>query len=374
MTETLAAALAARNFTALESHPAGVRLVVGFASQSEALAARAAVSAIPQRPRPDAATTGELIAALKAAKPGATIRLAPGNYRGVSIKGLALPGVTITGDGAVLHDLLVQGASGLTFTDLEFHHLPDAAPYPFTVRGSREIHFRAVETHGSLDGNPQNDRAGLMIRESERVTVTGSEFHELYIGVSILDSRHIAVTGSRFHDLQKDGCIASGSSHVVIVGNEFSDFYPVAGDHPDAIQFFGSGTSASASDLDIRANVIRRGGGEKYQGIFLRDGSGERPFLRVSITENLVLGCMYAGIAVDGAQDVVVAENTVTGFPDMYSSIRTLNVTDLRVTDNRAQKFLAAGREVKIPTDGNQKIPAATDGGVALLAARAVLR
>lgn len=316
------------------------------------------------------ATPASFSAVLASAAGGDTIILAPGRYD-MTIKNASHRSiVTITGPGAVLTGLTVHRSRGLRFEKLDFYSAPDGPRNPFVVRSSEDIHFKNINHHGSMDADPRNDQAGLMIRDSSNVTVVNSEYQQLFIAISHLNSRDLTISGNSFHDLQMDGVRGGGSDRVVVSDNHFTDFYPKPGDHPDAIQFWGANTTTSASDITVAGNTILRGKGDPMQGVFIRDGSGERPFKNVVISDNLIVGGMYHGISVDNAVGVRVERNVVTGFGDMKSWIRTQKVSQLLLTSNRSQLFLVEGKNLKLPGSGNKVIPPVKDGGARLLRER----
>lgn len=312
-----------------------------------------------------------LNAALQTAKGGDTILLAPGSYAGISIRGVNFAdGVTIASKNpdapALILGLAVRDSSGVTFEGLEFVSDP-AVAQAATVQGSSDIAFNNVLFHGSIDGNPQNDSGGLLVRSSSDVRIADSEFHELYWGVGHLDVVGLTITGSSFHDLRMDGIRGGGSSDVLISRNTFTDFKPVTGDHPDAIQFWTSNTTAPARDIVISENVIIRGEGGIMQGIFLRDEAGGLPYEGVQILNNLVSGAMYNGLAVTGARHVVVEGNTVQGFLDMKSFIRLEKVDGATITDNASNVVILSGVTNVVQT-GTTLLPLASDGGAKVLA------
>lgn len=286
-----------------------------------------------------------LILALKSAQPGDTVLLAPGTYSNVAIKGLQFSeDVTIKSADAtkpaVLTDLLVYKSTGLTFSDLEFSTAGSSDPFPFRVTKSEDIHFTRLDVHGTLNDNPGDDKSGPLIRESSNVSITNSEFHELGFGVNHLDSKNLIISGNSFHDLRSDGVHGGGSSFVTVANNTFTDFYPVGADHPDAIQFFTTNTTASATDLIVTGNVIVRGDGDVIQGIFLRNGSGDLPFINVKIADNFVSGGMYNGIAVLNGRNIEITGNKVESLLDMKSWIRVDNAIGVNVSNNDAIQFV----------------------------------
>ncbi|MCW5760019.1 MAG: right-handed parallel beta-helix repeat-containing protein, partial [Phenylobacterium sp.] len=217
---------------------------------------------------------------------------------------------------------------------------------------------------GSLDGDAKNDTGGLQIRSSSNVTVTNSEFVQLNNGIGHLDSKGLKLTNNYIHELSEDGIRGGGSSDVLVSGNYFTDFERRSeGDHPDAIQFWTTNTTASASNITVTGNVITRGSGDAVQGIFFRDQSGgDLPYLNVSISNNLVVGGLTIGIRVNGAKGVTISDNVVAGLPDQLSKISTLQVEEATLSNNVATSYtVESGSEIN-----DRTIASPMDGGLAL--------
>jgi len=289
--------------------------------------------------------TAGLLAALKVALSGDTIALQSGSYADVDIRGLSVAGnVTIQSADAkhpaVFKDLLVKESSGLTFRNLTFAGSGDDAMYSFQTYGSSRITFDRINVHGSLDGDPSDDTSLFLIRGSRNVTVTNSEFSELWHGIGILDNDGLLLSGNRFHDIRTDGIRGGGNSDVVIRGNSFTDFYPAEGDHPDGIQLWTTNTKEVARNITIVDNVVTRGRGDPVQGIFLRDTFDQLPFQNVTVTGNVVVGAMNNGISVDGVNGLTLSGNQVIAATDQKSTIRVERATDASVTGNSAATYL----------------------------------
>ena len=259
---------------------------------------------------------------------------------------------------AVLTDLYVRDSSGLNFRDLELFVDPDKIIYSHQVYGSSDIHFDKLNVHGTMNGTPHGDKVGLMIRKSTDVSVSNSEFQQLWHGISFLDSKGVVIANNKFHDIQTDGVRGGGTSDIKVINNSFTDFYPAAGDHGDAVQFWTTGTSSIARDIEVSGNVITRGQGGIIQGIFFRDQVGDLPFDNVTIANNLVAGAMYNGIAIQGGTNVKVTGNTVAAYADMDSWIRLEKVDMGLLADNKAFKY------VNISSSGISEINNATIGRV----------
>jgi Ca2+-binding RTX toxin-like protein len=313
----------------------------------------------------------DLTAALKAAHSGDTIQLAPGVYSPFAVRGLHLDGeVTITskdpGNQAVLTGFnLREVDGGLTIKNVELTVDPKKADNPFVVMASKDVHFDHLNVHGSLDGNPQNDQGALLIRTSTGISVTNSEFQQVEYAITHLDNDGLTVSGNTFHDIRTDGIRGGGSSHVTITQNTFTDFYPVKGDHPDAIQFWTGNTTASAHDITVSGNLVFRGDGQATQGIFMRDEAGGLPFQHVTIANNVMIGTQYNSISVQGGKDIVIDHNTLSGFTGLRSWIRLEYVDGASVKANAVNLIYTTATDAHIVQTGNTIIPLLTDNGVA---------
>jgi len=306
--------------------------------------------------------------ALANAQAGDTIQLAGGSYDAIRITGQHFSqDVNITaapGAQPVISSLMVMGSSGLTFSNLEIQLASSATR--FEVNGSQDIHFSGLKVHGSLDGNPSNDPIGLLIRGSSHVTVEGSEFQQLESGITHVGSENVVIRDNSFHDLRMDGIRGGGSSFVTIADNDFRDFYPVGADHPDAIQFWTSGTTASAHDIVITGNTYVRGQGEIAQGIFVSD-EGDLPYQRVTITDNLIVGASYHGITVGHGEDVTVTDNVVVGLSDRKSWIFLGKVDGAASHGNVANEY-QFGDITGLVSSNNATTGLASDKGLAVIA------
>lgn len=317
------------------------------------------------------ATSADLNAALTTAQAGDTIRLAPGVYSGVVATNLTFAdAVTITSQNtltpAVITDLTVQGSTGLTFYSLEMNALPALGLNPFKVTASQNIRFDRLNVHGTLDGNPQNDVSGFLIRTSSNVTVTNSEFQQLTHAIAQLDNNGLTISNNRIHDIQIDGVRGGGSSNVTVSGNTFWNFYAKDGDHSDAIQFWTTNTTVSAHDLVITDNLYYRGEGTAAQGVFMRDEVGGLPFQRVTITGNTIIGGMFNGIYIWGGADVTVKDNVIAGYTDMRSKLWLQDVTGGTITGNKGTAFALDNNTSGLTTANNITIAQTNDPAAGL--------
>lgn len=310
----------------------------------------------------------ELTAALKSARGGETILLNAGTYDAVSVRGIQPAGnVTIASADpsaqAVLTGLVLRDSANITVRNVEMFDQSSTTVSDFRIQGSKNITFDAVKVHGQ-PGADGLDSQPFMIRESSNVTVSNSEFYDVRYGISMLNNNGVTITNNSFHDIRTDGIRSGGSSNVTIADNFFTNFHPAAGDHPDAIQFWTTNTTASAENITITGNAIVRGDGGAIQGIFMNDEKGYLPYKNVLISDNLVVGTMFNGIRVANAAGLAVTDNIVVGTPDQLSWIMVPAGTVL--TGNGAERYQIGGVTVDFPA-GNQMLPPSRDNGASLL-------
>lgn len=318
-------------------------------------------------------SSSSLVAALKAASGGDVIQLAPGQYSGLVLQNLSFDKpVTITSQDpnnlAVLNNFVVKDSSGLAFQNLEFEAVGTPGASSFTLWQCSNISFDSLDVHGSLDNNPQNDPWGLLIRNSSGVTVSNSEFHDLGIAIGHLNSDYVKIIGNNIHTIRWDGIDGGGSQHVVISGNYLTDFHPLPTDHQDAIQFWTSGTSRPGSDITVTNNVIVRGDGVAMQGVFIGDEVGDMQYTNVTITDNLLIGTLYNGIAVSHTDGLTISDNTIVSLPDQLSWVSALNVVNASMTGN-SSAYYNTTKAGGLTQDHNSVIAVASDGGLSVLRA-----
>ena len=289
-------------------------------------------------------TSTALVEALNIAKAGDIIALKAGTYDPVLIRGVNAGGVTITSadpnNPAVLTGLTIRDSSGINVNRVEMSTDKAQGAAPFLVWASSNIHFDALEVHGTPGLGSETTVDALVLRNSTNVSVTNSEFYDLRHAVGIAGNTGVTIEGNSFHDIRTDGIRGGGNSDVVISQNMFTDFYPAANDHADAIQLWTTGMTESARNITITDNLIVRGSGAPIQGIFIRDQGDKLPYYNVTVTGNMVLGGNHNGIALNGVVGGTITGNTVIGTEDHRSWIRVDESRNVGVTDNLSTWYM----------------------------------
>jgi VCBS repeat-containing protein len=294
-----------------------------------------------------------LIAALGHSQGGDTILLASGTYSSVSITNFHSNGVINIASAnaatpAVISQLAINNSSGLKFSGVTLANSTysnpssSSASTPFQVFNSSNITFSGISVHGSLDGNADDDINGMLVQYSKNITIENSTFQQLRNAILESNNSDVNITNNNIHDIRTDGIDNSGTSNIIISGNNFSNFFPVGdaatGDHPDAIQFWTSGTTSSASNITIVDNTYVRGSGLAAQGIFVTDQVG-LPYENVVISGNTIIGGQPNAIDLQNGINVNVSSNTVESYADISSSIKILYATGVTASNNMASSF-----------------------------------
>lgn len=292
-----------------------------------------------------ASNAAELTAALRSAQGGDTILLSAGTYSGLSLQNLNFDtAVTIKSADpahlAVITDFTLSASKGLAFSTLDFTAASSTVDgYAFRVSSSTNISFDSLSVHGSMDGSAANDENGFLIRDSSGVSVTNSDFQQLYTAINHLDDNGLKFSGNVIHDIRMDGIRGGGSSNVEVSGNLFYSFHAQTGDHDDAIQFWTVGAKAASTNMLVTNNIVLRGAGDPIQGIFIEAG-GDQPLTGIKIIDNSVTGGMYNAIHVWQGKDVLIQGNTVTAYQDMQSWIRVEHGVGVTLLNNSSYTYV----------------------------------
>ena len=314
----------------------------------------------------------DLSAALGKIGPGDVVLLAPGDYGTIVLRDIHLSApATIRGvfqgERPTIAAIELNDVSGFIFSDIEIVYGATQAPrttYAVNMFNGSDILFDHVEISSARDGVAGNDAYAMFIRNSARVTVSNSDLHDVFRGVTVFDSDDVTVRRNIITGVGSDGVVGRGAVRLRILDNYFADFAIVdpTRQHPDAIQIWTRGASRASQDLEIEGNIIRRGAGDPSQGIFV--GGTEFTTTNLLIARNVIEQSMGQGIAVSNLSNSTIRNNTVIPFdPDKDAPAidaravgATVNVNDNIAMAYRLESVVGASGNVK-PDYGNPWVP-----------------
>lgn len=273
------------------------------------------------------ASAAEFTAAIAVARGGETLMLAPGNYGSLNLwKRTFAPAVTIASADparpAAFDDVTLNAVENIAFDAVKIGRprKTDEPDWKYMNRWTAVKNVAATRCtfHGSENGTSTDDIVGLLVSDSDGITITGGTFTELVRGAMFQRSRKIVVNDNRFRIIRSDGIDFAACANVQIARNVFSDFDPQGdpeqgGDHADAIQFWTAGQTQGCSNVLIRDNLVIGAYPQTAQGILIQDeaglrasGAGHRGF---TISGNRVFDTMWWGIRVVGVDGLILNDN-----------------------------------------------------------------
>ena len=233
-----------------------------------------------------------------------------------------------------------------------------ATTIPFQVADSKNIVLDHLLVHGSPVGTLATENSGIIIRESDHVTISNSEFTHVHDAITQSNNNYLTVKSNQCHNIRDDCVRGGGSNYVTIVYNHCWSNHPDGAadiDHPDCVQFWTSNTAAAAHDIYIGYNQYERGNGHATQGIFVKDETTRFPYRNLIIEGNVIKGAVGAGVSVDGALSAIVKNNYVCGFPDKLSAVVVRN-TNGTVLDYNTSTYYAYENNKSLQEKSNIKI------------------
>ena len=311
-------------------------------------------------------TLPQLLKTLRDAKQATTILVSPGSYGTFIVNNLQVPPGTIVksakgADLATFQGLSFDNVSGLRFQDVDI--VPSSKTlihgrYAALVTNSRHLQFVGVRFRAPKGGLYQKFPGGLMLRGDSNILIQRSYFGGFKHGLMMLDASHLLIENNEFENLQTDAIRGGGVRDSVIQANVLTDFHPKRGDHPDGIQLWSNNQKRPGRNIRILDNLIVRGSGQPVQGIFIRDTRLTMPFENLKIAGNLVIGALYNGISVGGANGAEVRENTVIPLSGQKSWIRLEQTRNAVAEKNYAGSFIFRNNKSKPVSKQNTIISA----------------
>lgn len=289
-------------------------------------------------------STQALTAALKVAKAGDIFLLKPGTYNEVNIvnQNFSTP-IKITSfdpaNPAVLNKLKITNSSGVDISHMKLHTESSSWRDGFRTDSSKNISFDHLEVSGPAGDLSTNNVSAFGIAYSSNVTVTNSEFHHFRHAIGVKGNDGVLIENNVFRDLREDGIRGSMNDNLTVKGNFFTNFFPIESDHADGVQLWTNNSTKGSSNITITDNLMVRGDGQAFQGVFMRDEVKTLPYDNIVVTNNVILGSNHNAIAIDHALSGTISGNTVMGYGERNVWIRTTN-SDMKVSDNIAPTYM----------------------------------
>lgn len=281
-----------------------------------------------------------LIAALRNARGGETILLAPGNYGTLKLRNgedgdfsFALP-VTMRSSNldqpVVMQGMELAGFENLTLDSLFLAHKAEPGENIdkrcFRISGGRGITVRKSVFKGDLIregaatsiGLPTG--IGLNISRSTDVLVEDNLVFDFYRGIAMGEGTNVVLRRNELRGIRMDGMVFTKSRGLLIEANFLHSFQrsKAKSDHADMIQFWTNGAEFATTDVTIRGNLLMAGPGGASQSIFMRNDmvdrklAGRELFYRnILIEENVIINGHAHGITLGATEGVVIRNNTL---------------------------------------------------------------
>ncbi len=296
-------------------------------------------------------SSASLLRALRTARGGETILLAPGQYGDLALSGIR-PASQVTirsanpDNDAVFDSLKLTRVTNLVFEDVDVRHAlkpgerdSEAA---VLVNLSTDVSFVGLDLTGSVNGTPFDDGNGITVTNSSRIAVLDSTFREFNNAAAFSRSSDVIFAGNRVQDAREGVNIAQIDGGL-FERNFITGIRPDVSklDHSDAFQVQAGGSNGVSRDLVFNANVIL---GDENQGIFIRSEKAQGQGLEHSnivVTNNYVETNLRNAISVSDINGVIVSGNTIrdAAGPGIVPGITTSNLTDGTVSQNIVPLF-----------------------------------
>ena len=310
-----------------------------------------------------AASLTELQQVLQSNRGVKRVLLAPGTYGTFKLRGIRFPSKVVVEAAdpkraPKFQGLMLRDVANLAIRNILVRPARQADPaarYGALLMGSENIELDGIAFVGPGPGFDRTYIAGLMLRSGRNIVVTRSYFANFRHGLELLNVENIRIALNEFEKLQTDAIRGGGVNRLLIVNNVMTGFSPRPKDHPDGIQLWSTNQKKPGTDIEIRGNLVARGNGAPIQGVFVRDTKLKMPFQRLKISDNLIIGGLWNGISVSGAQGVTISNNCVVSRSDQKSWIRLGHTRQMQVTRNIAVQYLYNGKANQSLAKKNRK-------------------
>jgi hypothetical protein len=176
---------------------------------------------------------------------------------------------------------------------------------------------------GLFLGNSDSRGSGLLVVQSNQVTVRDSQFRGHGTGLGVRSSSNVLVTRNAIMGSAADGINVVDSQRVIVSSNSCSAFTPSPGAHPDCIQLWSLNGRPLQSDIAILNNSAI-GNMQAFVSFDPRTGSGER----LIFAGNYAAISYTHGVSCTRCNDSIFVDNVLTNLPDSRWGAPSVRLTE----------------------------------------------
>ena len=248
---------------------------------------------------------------------GGTIELASGSYGNLVINGAHINNnIQIesqnSGSEASFNYIKINNTQNISFSYVAVHAVGSPDTNSIRINNSHNISFDHITVSGDVNSSPVGRENGMMIQNSQNVSVSNSGFSWLADGVDISNVQNLTIKDDALSFISQDGIHAANAQNVLIANNNLTNFDSIAGFHSDPIQFLTQGTTTQSSNITITGNLVYIGSDTAPQsGVFMTDQTGNEAYKNVTITDNTFIGTGWNAVYLSHAVGAVDVSNNV---------------------------------------------------------------
>lgn len=274
------------------------------------------------------AAPADLPAALKRAKPGDVLALAPGSYGAIALNDAE---ITIRSADpkrrAVISRITINNPRNVTLAGLEFAYVPAKgegnSQAMIRINGGSGVVLDDLYVHGVIDGDVRGDVNGVSAAGVDGLTVSNSRFLEINAGIKVDRGRNVVIRGNDIGFIGSDAIEIPGSDGVTIAWNTMHDWRTNAGIHPDGVQCWTTRQATGCKNVRIFRNEFVGSPGHEPQGVFSGDEDKVGGYENIEITGNRFVCTMWHAINLySGPKNVTIRFNEVIAGPNFTPWIR----------------------------------------------------
>lgn len=318
-------------------------------------------------------TPASFAAGVSKLAPGGEVRLAPGEYPAVRLKGLQGALTLVPDDPAspprFTRGLTIDKPAGLTLRGVDIDISAATASFAagITVYGGDGLTIEGGRVTGLEKPDGVRWGRGLVASDVSNLKVAGVAFDRLYRGIVLSRAKSVLLDRLDLTNLGSDGIDFGQVDGVTVRSCQLVGFEPVGADHPDGIQVMTGAAGGPSRNITIEDTMIVCGTVKRAQGIFVRAENTAVRHANIAIRRVLLVNVGWHGIAGSAIDGVEVDDATLL-FQLSPENAGTkswikLNGSTGRVVNSRAMAFddpMAEG----LTGENLTVIPAATEAEV----------